>query len=261
MPAIGQDTGTIYQEQDILDFAVHQTMSREPLYRIDQHDQETDTLVVPVRNKHSPNFRKIKGSQFTLQHERRESDPTHDACIATLVRHLSNSKLKIWSPVFDEDGKPAKFGQAIFSQGKNHYQWWQDGGPCRMASGEEGYIQPDICGRSKDVFFPSARQQNVVIEVINTHPPEIDTFYTLLNYSKFNHLVLFYYVAEGSDRSQYSRYELQDGTLSLRVAHYLIGGRVFRNGDEIQRWGKTDEAWFDHLRSTYFGTPIRDKRP
>jgi len=175
------------------------------------------------------------------------------------VKELKASKLRIWSPTFNEEGEPDPFGQTIFSQGKASYEWWEDGGPCRMAAGEEGYIQPDICGRSKSIFFPSARQQNVVIEVINTHPPEIDTFFALLNYSRFNHLVLFYYVAEGALQSQYSKFEVNNGTLSIRAAHYLLGGHVFRNGTEVKQFKPNDRDWYDHLRETYFGTPLREK--
>lgn len=235
-------------------------MSREPLFRISEKGEETDTQVRPVRNEKAPNFRKLRDSIFVRPYERRERDPTHDACIATLVRLLRSSKLKVWSATFNDEGVRDPFGQVLFAQGKSDYDWWQDGGPCRMAAGPGAYIQPDICGRSKEVFFPSARLQNVIIEVINTHPPELETFYALLDYSRYNHLVLFYYVVPDTDRSQYSEYEMRDATLMLRATHYLLGGQVFRNGKPVERYGRNDEAWYAHLLNTYFGTPLRDKR-
>jgi len=260
MPAVGQDTGNTYEEWEILDEHRHKVMSMEPLFRVDEHGHETDTQVRPVRNEKAPNFRKLRESIFVRPYEQRERDPTHDACIETLVNLLQSSKLKVWSATFNDEGVRDPFGQILFSQGKPDYYWWQDGGPCRMAAGPGAYIQPDICGRSTAVFFPSARQQNVIIEVINTHPPELDTFYALLNYSQYNHLVIFYYVAEGANGSQYSRFDFQDGTLVLRVAHYLLGGKVFANGEERKPWNDA-RAWYEHLRETYFGTPLRDKRP
>ncbi len=259
MPAIGQDSGTVYQERDILVAASDELMSSEPLYRIEKDGTETDVLVKPVRNKTSPNFRKLKDAPFVTQVGRRETNPTHDACVGMLVTQLLTSKLKIVSATFDEKGNRDANGATLFSQGKCAYEWWQDGGACRMTAELGRYIQPDICGRSKEVFFPSGRQQAIIIEVINTHPPEIDTFYALLNYSLYNHIVLFYFVADGAKGSQYSEVNLRDGCLQMRASHYLLGGCVYRNGDEVKRYGKDDEAWYRHLLQTYFGTPLRDK--
>lgn len=129
-----------------------------------------------------------------------------------------------------------------------------------MGAGERRYIQPDICGRATERFYPSARQQNVIIEVINTHPPELETFYALLHYSCFNHIVLFYFVAEGSIASQYSGFKQFGGEAKIWVSHYLLDGKAFRNGNEVKRGAdESDEHWHDYLMSSYFGTPLKEK--
>lgn len=260
MPAIGQESGRTYDEKEILVEPTYRLMADEVLFRIES-GVETDVQVRPVRNETSPNFRKLRDAALKLPVEARETDPTHEGCIDALVALLKTSKLKVWSPTFDDDGKRDPFGQVIFAQGSSNYSWWRDGGACRMPAGERRYIQPDICGRSSDLFFASARQQNVIIEVINTHAPELATFYSLLEYSKFNHLVVFYYVAAGVDGSQYSRHDSLGGMLTMQVAHYLLGGCVYRNGREVERGRRSEEQWYTHLMETYFGTPINDKRP
>lgn len=261
MPAIGRRTGITYQEPQILNKTLHQEMSEQALFRVES-GEETDTQVRPVRNEKSPNFRKVRDSIFRNPVERRENDPTHNRCVANLVQLFAQSPLRIWSNTFEDDRTPTPFGTTLFSQGPADYQWWQDGGHCRMAAGPDNYIQPDICGRSTEVFYPSGRQPNVIVEVINTHPPELDTFFALLDYSLYNHLVAFYYVAPDSDGSQYSSYRLSNGVLSLRVAHYLIGGKAYMNGKEAERRPQeTNAAWYEYLHRTYFGTPVRDKRP
>jgi hypothetical protein len=261
MPAIGRQTGILYQEPQILNPTFHQEMSEQALFRVDL-GEETDTQVRPVRNEKSPNFRKVRDSIFKNPVERRENDPTHNRCVTALVQLFDQSSLRIWSNTFEDDGTVTPFGTTLFSQGPSDYKWWQDGGPCRMSAGPENFIQPDICGRSTEVFYPSGRQPNVIVEVINTHPPEFDTFFALLHYSLYNHLVAFYYVAPDSDGSQYSSYRISDGVISLRVAHYLLGGKAYMNGKEVAKIeGSTDRAWFEHLQRTYFGTPVRNKRP
>jgi hypothetical protein len=75
------------------------------------------------------------------------------------------------------------------------YEWWRKASDCRIPFADERYIQPDICGRDVASFYPGAHNRSVIIEVIQTHYPEEETFFRLLQLSKQNRLVVFYFIA------------------------------------------------------------------
>lgn len=256
MPARGQRTGRLYQKEEIFIDSAYAAMMVESLYLED----EPDVLVTPIRRQGSPHWRRENTALYRIAVERRESDPTHDRCIAELCEALRSKKLSVWSTDF-LDSKVQWKAYLLHQEGLGGlYHWWKDDAGCRVPVGQGRFIQPDICGRSASVFFPTGKAKSVVVEVINTHIPERGTFYALLELSQYHHLVLFYYVAPGSSQSQYSRRSISETEVEISVAHYLLDGKVYRNGKEVEQFGKTDDEWYEHLKATYFGTPLRDKR-
>jgi hypothetical protein len=164
-------------------------------------------------------------------------------------------------PTFDEDGKRNPDGQTLHAEQQfDQYVWWEDGTACRVPVGDARYIQPDICGRSTNSLFPAAKNRSLIIEVIQTHIPEFETFFSLLDLSRYNFLVLFYFVAPQSFKTQYSQHFLTPMETKLRVSHYLLDGQVLNTGGAVVQGEWSDREWYTHLKATYFGTPLKEKR-
>jgi hypothetical protein len=257
MPAIGQTTGSRYLETEIFVNAIYLKMMGEPLYL----ENEPEITVRPIRRKDAPHFRRDSKNIFKTRIDTRESDPTHNELIKYLVSGLQRTKLVVSCPTFDEDKTRNPDGQTLHAElPTDQYLWWEDGGACRVPIGGARYIQPDICGRSIRSLFPAAKNRSVIIEVIQTHIPEQETFFSLLDLSKYNFIVLFYFVAPGSRKTQYSQCFVSPSETKIRVSHYLLDGQVFNTGGETLRRERSDDDWYTHLKATYFGTPLRDKK-
>lgn len=235
-------------------------MRNEPLALIN----ESDTLVRPIRRKDAPHFRRLSESIFVDRIGRSESDPTHEECIKFLVRKLQNNRLRITTPTFDEKGKRERDGQTLHEAvSSSTYLWWHKAADCRIPAGKRRYIQPDICGRDPSAFWPGAKNKNVIIEVIQTHAPEEDTFFQLLELSAVNYLVLFYFIAPEVFKTQYSQYYENGSELIIRTTHYLMDGEPYKNGEVTgpkKSAGQTDREWLSHIYANYFGTPMREKK-
>lgn len=256
MPAIGQTTGYRYLEADIFKDAIYIKMMGEPLHL----ESAPEVTVRPIRRKDAPHFRKDSRNLYSTRVQVRESDPTHNDFIKYLVFELNKTKLKISCPTFDEDKTRHPDGQTLHAEMPlDNYVWWEDGTACRIPTCNGRYIQPDICGRSTLSFFPAAANRSLVIEVIQTHIPSEETFFSLLNLSKYNFLVLFYFVAPGSRKTQYSQSFVKGTETKIRVSHYLMDGKVFNTGGEVLQSDRSDHDWYVHLTATYFGTPMREK--
>lgn len=256
MPAVGQNNGRVYREDEIFTQKAYDEMREQPLYI----ENEPDVLVRPIRRKGSPHFRRDSRSLYQVSVGRRENDPTHNACVASLMQELRTKKLRAWSATFEGDNMDA-FGHSLHRESDaDEYEWWQDGPACRIPLATQRFIQPDICGRSRSGLFPTSRARSIIVEVIQTHIPEEETFFSLLDLSRWNYLVMFYFAAVGQSGSQYSRYRVRGKELVVSVAHYLLDGKVYRNGDEVQQYAKTNPEWYRHLQSTYFGTPLNNKQ-
>ncbi|EBO9197612.1 hypothetical protein R259_22225, partial [Salmonella enterica] len=95
---------------------------------------------------------------------------------------------------------------------------------------------------------------NIIIEVIRTHYPERDTFQKLLELSKTNHHVYFYFIEEGNKKSKLNSLSVKNGILTLRVSHYLIGGQLYKNGNSYAPKDEKEsfEHWYQYLENSYF---------
>jgi hypothetical protein len=94
----------------------------------------------------------------------------------------------------------------------------------------------------------------VIIEVIRTHHPDESTFQRLLELSKINHHVYFYFVAESKQTSKLNHFEAKNGNLTIRFSHYIIGGVLFRNGKEFPSQSESEayEHWYRYVGNSYF---------
>ncbi|WP_287881876.1 hypothetical protein [Aquitalea sp.] len=252
-----------YSEAQILDGRVYPQMKAEPLAN------EDGALVVPVRNKNRPHFRRLGDASFRTRVGTTENDPTHKKVVSWLRGTLQENKLKIITKVFDDEtprasGEGANYEeQVIFLlEEPARYRWFTES-ECRVAFDGGSYIEPDIAGRDTTVFFPRVGHESVIIEVIQTHYPDFGTFFRLLSLSSLGHIVVLYFVAPDQLDSRYNRYRIDDkvATMELRPAYYLAQGHVFKNGREwIRRAGQSDKDWYAYLETSYFRVAMEGKK-
>jgi hypothetical protein len=179
--ARGLISGREYFEKDIFDPTIYPRMKEEPLL------DDDDCIVVPVRNEKAPHYRRVGSPSFGRMIGRAENNPTHDCCVEFILKELTSSKvehIKFSTNRFSKNGTYE--GQVIFSPlSDSDYKWYMEK-DSRIAFQEGTYIQPDISGRDANKFFPRAAYPNVIIEVVRTHSPELETFKKLFELSKTN---------------------------------------------------------------------------
>ena len=247
--AIGIISGREYTEEDIFDSRVYPRMKEEPLLNDD------DCLVVPVRNESAPHFRRIGSPSFGTRLGRDENNPTHDNCVQYIFDELTDDEIdnvQFSTYVFNDKRKFEE--QVIFKpvHGSN-YLWFMEN-ECRTAFSDDTYIKPDLAGRDAAKFSPRAAYPNVILEIIRTHIPDQGTFEKLFELSKCNHHIYFYFIAEGNNSSRINHLHVSEEVLTIRVSHYMIGGKLFRNGQEFhpQKDGELFEHWYNYLKNSYF---------
>lgn len=251
----GAKTGKTYEEKDIFNPAIYPRMKEEPLIDVN------DCLVVPVRNKESPHFRRIGAPSFGKRVGVDERNPTHDKCVQNLLDELSSDKIQgvdFFTNVFADDRSYDE--QIIFSTLPNGKYSWHKEADARIAFPDSTYIQPDLGGRDTTIFFQRATRPNILIEVIRTHHPDETTFFKLIELSKTNHHIYFYFIAEGKTSSVLNHYKVVDGRLKIRVSQYLLDGSVFKNGNPSpsKKKNETDSHWYQYLENSYF-KPAKEK--
>ncbi|WP_445010889.1 hypothetical protein [Vreelandella stevensii] len=245
----GAISGREYLEEHIFDSHLYPRMKKEPLLNDD------GCLVVPVRNENAPHFRRIGSPSFGKRLGRDENNPTHDNCVKFLFDELTSdqiTRVRFSTYVFNDNRKFEE--QVIFEPlQESEYLWFMEN-DCRVSFSDETYIKPDLSGRDSSKFFPRAAYPNVVLEVIRTHIPDQKTFQKLLELSKCNHHIYFYFIAESKDRSRINHFKTEEKIFTIRVSHYLIGGKLFRNGKEFhsQRANESFEEWYKYLENSYF---------
>jgi len=224
-------------------------MKEEPLLDND------DCIVVPVRNEASPHFRRVGNPSFGKMLGKAENNPTHDDCVNYLYKKLTNhnfKKIMFSTYVFEKNGSYEE--QVIFSPlNDSNYTWYKEA-DARIAFHDGYYIQPDIGGRDISKFFPRSSYPNVIIEVVRTHSPDKDTFQKLLEISKTNHHVYFYFIGEGRSDSKLNGVFEFNNELKIRLSHYLIGGQLYKNGNSYaaKKANESFEHWYDYLKNSYF---------
>jgi hypothetical protein len=261
MPAVGRDSGSRYLEDEILKPSCFEQMKGEVLHLLGQ----PESVVVPVRKNSKPHFRILSNqSQARRVGGVEDNDPTHQKVIKYLVERLNErKKLRISTYVFGGEDREE---QTIFTTPKGadlqapqptDYKWWTE---ARIQLDSVRYIQPDICGRSNSAFLPLKSEKAVIIEVIQSHYPDEETFHALTTLSKQNFIVLFFFVAKDGWGSAYSSFDMGDlSTVGIRCAYWLSNGEFFRNGECVSRDNKTDEAWYLHLATRFFDSARKKK--
>ncbi|WP_200882991.1 hypothetical protein [Cellvibrio mixtus] len=240
-------SGQRYFEEDIFNPIIYPKMKDEPLLNND------DCLVVPVRNERTPHFRRIGNPSFIKRLGRDENNPTHDKCVRSLFDKLTSpeiDRIQFSTYIFGENREE----QVIFKTiDDSKYIWFMEN-DCRTAFGDETYIKPDLAGRDSTRFFPRSAYPNIIIEVVRTHIPSPETFQKLFELSLCNHQIYFYFIAEGKESSKVNHVKTEEKILTIRVSHYLIGGKVFKNGEEYspKRDSETIAEWYNHLKNSYF---------
>jgi hypothetical protein len=219
---------------------------------------QPESVVVPVRKNSKPHFRLLSNQpQARRVGAVEDDDPTHQKVIKYLMRHLIERKtLRISTYVFDGEEREE---QTIFKTPKGinlqpsqsaDYKWWTE---ARIQIDSGRYIQPDICGRSNNAFSPLKSEKAVIIEVIQSHYPDEETFHALTTLSGQNFIVLFFFVAKDGWGSGYSRFDISEpGLAGIRCAYWLSDGEFFRNGECEKRTNETDKAWYQHIATRFF---------
>ncbi|MBU2918065.1 hypothetical protein KO505_08835 [Psychrosphaera sp. F3M07] len=247
----GLISGRTYSSADILDITIYPRMKEEPLL------DDDDCIVVPVRNEDTPHFRKVGEPSFGKRLGREENDPTHNSCVSYIFEELSKpeiNSIKFSTNFFADDGTFEE--QVVFgSLGDSDYKWYKEA-DARIAFHENSYIQPDIAGCDNKKFFPRSAYPNVILEVIRTHEPELETFQKLFELSKTNCHIYFYFIGKGRNSSKFNSLDVNGQELKVRISHYLIGGKLYKNGKAYapQKEGETFKHWYNYLRSSFFTT-------
>ncbi|MDI1330887.1 hypothetical protein [Pseudomonas sp.] len=247
MAAKGSNTGRTYQESEILDNNAYPAMRAETLLN------EDDELVIPVRNKERPHFRRIGALSFGTRVGQSEADPAHNQCVDEILGKLTATNgVELCVYVFDENS--VRHTQVIFSTltGSN-YRWVKEG-DARVSFSDGRYIQPDIAGRDANKFFPRSSCPNIIIEVIRTHEPDLETFKRLYELSKASTIVVFYFINENTWKTKLNHVLLDANPFRLRISRYMINGSVYVGDTEsyVRRRDEELDNWHLRLANSYF---------
>jgi len=232
----GAESGTEFLVSQIRDSSAYARMRMEPLLT------DSDEIVVPVRSKQSPHFRRIgKPGGFSAAH-RNPPSQKHRQTIGELHQRLmqQGNKLEFITYVFENNkqvligeskGKSKCASQVLFKPGGlSEYIWYTES---RIRFDDGVYIQPDLSGRDTKTMAPGPSNPAIIIEVIDSHPPEPETFARLMRLSMCAHQVYFFFIT--SSRPYNSQYmnsiRSGDPRASFRFTHALIGGELVVNGE------------------------------
>jgi hypothetical protein len=246
MPALGVISGTTYNEADINDPVKYPAMRSEPLLSVD------DEIVIPVRNQAHPHFRRLGSPSFGTRLGLSEINPIHNQCVDDLLTKLNAATSVILSVyVFDDDRN--FYRQSIFSTlPGSKYSWFKEA-DARVAFCDGTYIQPDIGGRDPGKFFPRSSSPTIVIEVVRTHAPELETFKKLYKLSLANTIVVFYFISDDKTYGKLNHIPLNPNAFEVRISHYMLNGEVYRHDKAVfLRNGLPLDAWYHQLYVSYF---------
>ncbi|HDZ8926545.1 hypothetical protein [Aeromonas sp. S9(2024)] len=247
----GLISGREYTAEDIFDPTIYPRMKEEPLLN------EDDCIVVPVRNENTPHYRRVGSPSFGIRLGREENNPTHNDCVKYLHDELVNADIagiKFSTNIFGKDCVHQE--QVIFSPlNDSDYMWYKES-DARIAFPDSTYIQPDIAGRDKNKFSSRSAYPNIIIEVVRTHHPDLDTFKKLFDLSNTSNHIYFYFIGEERHSSKFNSLSISDDVLKIRISHYLIGGTLYKNGNPYAPKGENEtfEHWYKYLENSYFTT-------
>ncbi len=233
--AIGMETETPYSASQILTDHIYAEMMCEPL------TDENGTIVRPVRRHSAPHFR-VVGKHLTLNELAREPrSEDHDNVKSAIHKALTDSKraIEFYTNKY-EDGNPVE--QRLFSlRAEHNFLWFEENA---ILFDDLVVIRPDLSGRNSSAFAPTGRRPAIVIEVVDTHLPEPETFGRLLRLSRMAHHIYFYsLVGQKSNLAHRFNSLVESQTrVRMRFTYALINGRLIKNGEELELEAKPGQS-------------------
>lgn len=232
--ATGLHSGKPFKAQQINDSACYAAMTSEPL--VDAYDN----LLAAVRHKTTPYFRHLSDTQMR-QLPRGERTVRHNKVIQQLLGLLSaTTDVSIFTYVFEDDDTASKHEQTLFAMHSSaDFRWYAES---QIQFDDFTYIQPDLCGRDVSRMAPTRPRPSIIIEVIDKHFPERETFEKLMALSRCSYHVYFLVMGEFPLHHAQNLYKFpikHDCPFRLRSAWALINGELVKNG-VVQTLKSTD---------------------
>lgn len=225
------ETGKTFKANEISDDNVYAQMKLCVLV------DESETMVVPVRRRDALHFRRLGGQQKFTACNRAPTTVEHGKAVAGLLDRLTNAKgdLRFVTYVFEDgdQGANGKEEQPIFKVlSKSEYRWYSEN-QIRFDDGK--YIQPDISGRDITKMGPGSANPGVIIEVIDTHPPEMETFEKLMSLSRSGYAVFFFLLKDTRPffAQFYNSVRNVPPITQIRFSCALLRGALVVNGERI----------------------------
>lgn len=225
--ATGLHSKTTFKASEINIPARYAVMTSEPLV------DATDSPLAAVRKKGAPHFRRLGKSISIRQIPRKKASVRHNETINQLLSalQLGGRDITIFTYVFEEDGSPTHSEQTLFFlKAGADFRWYREN-PIQLE--DFTYIQPDLSGRDVSKMAPTVGRPAVIIEVIDTHFPNPETFEKLMALSRAAHHVYFLVLGEFPNLHAQTlfKFTIQKGQpFLLRSAWALLNGELVRNG-------------------------------
>jgi hypothetical protein len=225
------ETGKAFQANEIADDHVYAQM------RLCVLVDGGETIVVPVRRTDAWHFRRLGGQQKFTACKRASTTVEHGKAVAGLLDRLTEAKgdLRFVTYVFEHgnQGANGKEEQPIFKVlSKSEYRWY---GENQIRFDDGKYIQPDISGRDIAKMGPGSANPGVIIEVIDTHPPEMETFEKLMSLSRSGYAVFFFLLKDTNPffAQFYNSVKNLSPVTQIRFTCALLKGVLVVNGERI----------------------------
>lgn len=225
------ETGKTFKANEIADDNVYAQMKLCVLV------DGSETIVVPVRRRDALHFRRLGGQQKFTACDRAPTTVEHGKAVAGLLDRLTQAKgdLRFVTYVFEggDQGANGRDEQTIFKLlSKSEYRWY---GENQIRFDDGKYIQPDISGRDIAKMGPGSANPGVIIEVIDTHPPELETFEKLMSLSRSGYAVFFFLLRDKSPffAQFYNSIKNLPPITQVRFTCALLRGVLVVNGERI----------------------------
>lgn len=196
---------------------------------VDEHD----TPLAAVRRKGAPHFRRLGKPDEIRIIPKAPRSKRHTETIQDILKALRivGRDLKITTYVW-EDGAEEKSKQTLFFyRAGTAFDWFTEH-PIQFE--DLTRIQPDLSGRYAAHLAPLARCPAVIIEVVDTHFPEIETFTRLMALSRAGYQVYFFILGKFplAHAQRLNKFTLKtEEPFELRITWALLKGELVKNGE------------------------------
>ena len=226
--ARGMSTGADYSADQIFNDSQYASMVSDTL------TDDNGTIVRPVRRQGAPHFRVLGRKVSITDIERNAASPAHNAAVAAITQMLRDQSraLNFYTRIFDENGNTVE--QRLFAAPVgNHRVWFTEN---TILFDDFVRIRPDISGRDASIFAATGQRPAIIIEVIETHPPEAETLARLFQLSRMAHQVYFFSLVgkRAHLAYRYNSATAGDRVVRVRITYCLINGDLMKNGELIE---------------------------